>query len=281
MFLRYAAWGAGRQPCEHERMATLVTFHAHPDDEAIATGGTMAKAAAEGHRVVLVLATRGELGEVPDDLAPVHDLAQRRTEETMAAAKFLGVQRVEFLGYKDSGMIGDPQNEAPECFWKADVEEAARRLADILVEENADVLTVYDDNGGYGHPDHIQVHRVGVRAAELAGTPAVYESTIDREGFVELFERAEELGLTPPEDIGDLTQFGVPRERITTRVDVSDYLDAKRAAMAAHSSQIAETSFFLNMGPEAFTAVWGEEAYIRRGAPTGTAENFVLGGAGE
>lgn len=277
---RYAVWGAGRQPCQHWCMATLVTFHAHPDDEAIATGGTMAKAAAEGHRVVLVVATRGELGEVPEDLGPVGDLAAHRTEETMAAAKFLGVQRVEFLGYKDSGMIGTPDNEAPDCFWKADVEEAAARLATILTEEDADVLTTYDDNGGYGHPDHIQVHRVGVRAAELAGTPTVYESTIDREGFVELFERAEELGLTPPEDVGDFEQFGVPRERITTRVDVTDYLDAKRAAMAAHSSQIAETSFFLNMGPEAFVAVWGQESYIRRGAAPGTAETSLLDGAG-
>ena len=261
-------------------MATLVTFHAHPDDEAIATGGTMAKAAAEGHRVVLVLATRGELGEAPDDLGPVGDLAARRTDETMAAAKVLGVQRVEFLGYKDSGMIGDPQNEAPECFWKADVEEAARRLAEILVEENADVLTVYDENGAYGHPDHIQVHRVGVRAAELAGTPAVYESTIDRDGFVALFERAEELGLTPPDGVGDIASFGVPGELITTRVDVSDFLDAKRAAMAAHSSQIAESSFFLNMGPEAFTAVWGQETYIRRGAAPGTIDTSLFGGAG-
>ncbi|HVE47704.1 MAG TPA: PIG-L family deacetylase [Acidimicrobiales bacterium] len=256
-------------------MATLVTFHAHPDDEAIATGGTMAKAAAEGHRVVLVLATRGELGEVPDDLAAVQDLAQRRTDETMEAARILGVHRIEFLGYRDSGMIGTPENEAPDCFWKADVEEAAARLASILSEEKADVLTIYDENGAYGHPDHIQVHRVGVRAAELAGTPAVYESTIDRDGFVGLLERAEELGLTPPDDIGDLAGFGVPGALITTRVDVTQYLDAKRAAMAAHSSQIAETSFFLNMGPEAFTAVWGQETYICRGAPAGTAETSL------
>ncbi|HUR17638.1 MAG TPA: PIG-L family deacetylase [Acidimicrobiales bacterium] len=261
-------------------MATLVTFHAHPDDEAIATGGTMAKVAAEGHRVVLVVATRGELGEVPEDMAPVQDLAGRRTDETMTAAEILGVQRVEFLGYRDSGMVGTPENEAADCFWQADVEEAATRLAAILTEESADILTVYDENGAYGHPDHIQVHRVGVRAAELAGTPTVYESTIDRERFLELFQQAEELGLPRPEDVGEIGALGVPGELITTRVDVRDFLEAKRAAMAAHSSQIPETSFFLAMPPETFAVVWGEEPYIRRGAPAGTAETSLLGGAG-
>lgn len=260
-------------------MSTLVTFHAHPDDEAIATGGTMAKAAAEGHRVVLVVATRGELGEVPEDLASTESLSERRTRETVEAARILGVHRVEFLGYKDSGMVGTPDNESPDCFWQADVEEAAARLAAILTEEDADVLVAYDDNGGYGHPDHIQVHRVGMRAAELVGTPKVYEATMDRDYIGALFQRAEELGLTPPEDVGDVEQFGVPASRITTRVDVTAFLQAKRAAMAAHSSQIAETSFFLDMGPEAFSAVWGQECYIRRGAAPGTAETSLLGGA--
>lgn len=261
-------------------MATLVTFHAHPDDEAIATGGTMARAVAEGHRVVLVVATRGELGEVPDDLDGGESLSERRTTETMEAARILGVHRVEFLGYEDSGMAGTPENEVPGCFWQADLEEAAGRLAAILTDEAADVLVTYDENGGYGHPDHIQVHRVGVRAAELARTPTVYESTIDRDYFVDLLERAAEWGLTAPADLGGVEQMGVPGALITTRVDVRDFLDTKRAAMAAHSSQIAETSFFLDMGTEAFEAVWGTECYIRRGAATGTAETSVLDGAG-
>ncbi|HEX2118991.1 MAG TPA: PIG-L family deacetylase, partial [Acidimicrobiales bacterium] len=165
-------------------MATLVTFHAHPDDESIATGGVMAKAADEGHRVVLVVATKGECGEVPEGfLEPGEALWQRRVEETLAAAEILGVARVEFLGYEDSGMVGTPENDRPESFWQADVDEAAGRLAAILTEEKADILTVYDENGSYGHPDHVQVHRVGVRAAELAGTPKVYMSTINRDHF--------------------------------------------------------------------------------------------------
>ncbi len=153
-------------------MSTLVSFHAHPDDECIACGGVIRKAADAGHRVVLVVATRGEEGEIPGGLlADGEELWQRRVAETQASAGILGVQRVEFLGYHDSGMMGAPANDRPGSFWTTPVEEAAKRLADLLRAEQADVLTCYDAHGGYGHPDHIQVHRVGLRAAELAGPP--------------------------------------------------------------------------------------------------------------
>jgi LmbE family N-acetylglucosaminyl deacetylase len=253
-------------------MGTLVSFHAHPDDEAIACGGTMADAAARGHRVVLVSATRGEHGEVPAGLLrPGESLAERRTAETAEAARILGVSRVEFLGYRDSGMLGTPENDAPGCFWRADVEEAAGRLAAILVQEEAEALTIYDDHGGYGHPDHVQVHRVGVRAAALAGTGRVYEATFDRDHFAAVMaEGAASLGVEGPgEEFGEL---GTPGGLITTTVDVRHHLDRKRRAMAAHASQISETSIFLAMAPEGFTALWGQEWYIRRGAPPGTRE---------
>ncbi|MBI5090386.1 MAG: PIG-L family deacetylase, partial [Actinobacteria bacterium] len=151
-------------------MGTLVCFHAHPDDESITTGGSMARAAAEGHRVVLVVATNGDHGESPEDLATGEALVDRRRVETMRSAAALGVHRVAWLGYRDSGMTGWPQNAHPESFMRAPVDEAAEKLAAILRDEHADVLTVYDWHGNYGHPDHIQVHRVGHRAAELAGT---------------------------------------------------------------------------------------------------------------
>lgn len=262
-------------------MATIVLFHAHPDDEAIATGGTMAKAAAEGHRVVLVTATRGEHGEVADGfLDPGEELWQRREQELADAAKVLGVARLEFLGYRDSGMIDTPENKAPESFWQAPLDEAARRLADILEEEQADVLTAYDDNGGYGHPDHIQVHRVGVRAAELAGTAKVYEATLDQDYIRGLWKMGKELGLPMPEGMESPDDFtmGKPGDLITTRVDVTGFIDQKRQAMAAHASQIAETSFFLSMPPVAFNAVWGMEAYILRGAAPGTVETDLFDG---
>jgi N-acetyl-1-D-myo-inositol-2-amino-2-deoxy-alpha-D-glucopyranoside deacetylase len=258
-----------------------VFFHAHPDDEAIATGGTMAKAAAAGHRVVLVTATRGEHGEVAENyLDAGEELWQRRVRETEDAARALGVDRFEFLGYVDSGMIDTPENEAPESFWQADVDEAAERLATILREEKADVLTAYDHHGNYGHPDHIQVHRVGVRAAELAGVKKVYENTINRDYVIEMMQRAREFGVVEdgPESVEDVSELGMPGDVITTVVDVRAQLDAKKAAMRAHASQIAETSFFLAMPDEAFEAMWGQEWYILRGAAPGTKETDIFQG---
>jgi LmbE family N-acetylglucosaminyl deacetylase len=258
---------------------TIVTFHAHPDDEAIATGGVMARYAAEGSRVVLVVATRGEHGEVADGvLEPGEDLWQRRVVETERAAEILGVQRVEFLGYRDSGMMGEPTNDAPGAFWSADLDEAAARLAVILEEEQADVLTAYDDHGGYGHPDHIQVHRVGLRAAKLVGTPVVYEATMNRDHILRLLrERSDEIpeGVERP-DPEEFAEFGTPEALITTTIDVRDFVDRKRAAMAAHQSQIDENHFFLTMPPDAFREAFGHEWFIRRGAAPGSREQDLF-----
>lgn len=240
----------------------------------------MAKAAVAGHRVVLVVATRGERGEVAEGyLSPGEELWQRRVEETRAAGELLGVSRVEFLGYVDSGMAGTDTNDDPACFWRADVEEAARRLAEILDQENAHVLTAYDENGVYGHPDHVQVHRVGVRAAEIAGTRKVYLSTVDKDHIQRTMKEAAELGIEMPGDLdpADL-DLGVPGHRITTRVDVTDQLDLKRQAMRSHASQIAETSFFLTMHPEMFRRAFGLEWYILQGAPVGTVETDLFEG---
>lgn len=243
-------------------MATLVMFHAHPDDEAISTAGTMAKATSEGHRVVLVTATRGEHGEVVEGvLRPGESLRNRRVQELARAAEILGVARVEFLGYVDSGMIGTLQNDAAESFWQADVEEAAQKLAAILDDEQADVLTIYDAHGTYGHPDHINVHYVGVRAGEIAGTPKVFESVVDRQEVNAMFERMQAMGIDMSVDI-DLATFGVPHELITTTVDVTAFVDKKRAAMAAHQSQIPPDSFFLTLPPDTFAEAFGREHYV-------------------
>lgn len=248
-------------------MATAVFFHAHPDDEAIATAGTMAKAVRDGHRVVLVCATLGEQGTPqPGVLDEGEELWRRRAKELERAAEIIGVGRLELLGYKDSGMMGEPANDAPESFWRADVEEAARRLAEILDEERARVLTIYDENGGYGHPDHIQVHRVGLRAAELSGTPDVFMSTINRTHTMQLIAQADDVGYVVDDDVRQSVHtWGVPAEAITTAVDVTDFLDLKRRAMAAHASQIADNSPFLGMPPDVFAAAWGTEWYVRVG----------------
>jgi len=246
-------------------MATIVSLHAHPDDEAIGTGGTLAKAAAEGHRVVIVWATRGEHGEVDDGfLAPGEALWERRIKEAAGAAEILGAARTEFLGYVDSGMMGTAENDAPESFWRANVDEAAALLAAILREERADILTAYDDHGTYGHPDHIQVHRVGVRAAQLAETPRVVQGTANRDHVMRGLEAARAAGVELPGDLDDrrMDDFGSPESIITTAIDVSGYLDRKRAAMKAHASQISETSFFLAMPPELFATAFGTEWFI-------------------
>ena len=250
-------------------VATLVTFHAHPDDEAIACGGTIARAVAEGHRVVLVVATKGENGEVAEGfLSPGESLAERREKEQEEACRILGIARLEWLGYVDSGMMGTPENDAPESFWSADVEAAASSLAAILENENADILTHYDPAGTYGHPDHIQCHRVGLRAAELAGTPRLYESVVNRDQFKEDLSRLSEEELQSLKEGGldpeEMDELGVSASEITTAVDVRDYLGLKRSAMAAHASQIADTSFFLAMPPELFERSFGTEWYIRR-----------------
>jgi len=265
-------------------VTTLVTFHAHPDDEAIATGGVMAKAAIEGHRVVLVVATRGEHAGIGLELLePEETLAERRTKETHAAADILGVARVEFLGYTDSGMMGADTNDDPGSFWTADVEDAAERLAGILREEQADILTIYDDNGGYGHPDHIQVHRVGLRAAELAATPRVFEGTMNRDHLQAVIQAGVEAGEIPPDDAPDVVEmstFGRPASAITTTVDVREHLAAKRASMVAHASQIPETSFFLAMPEEAFTNSFGFEWFIRHGVPDGHRDDDLFADLG-
>ncbi len=238
----------------------------------------MAKAAAAGHRVVLVVATRGELGEpVPGVLADGEPLWQRRVQETHRSAEILGVERVEFLGYVDSGMMGEPTNDDPECFWKADLDEAAKRLATILRDVDATVLTIYDEHGAYGHPDHIQVHRVGRRAGEITGLTQVYEATMNRERIIEMVaSRAEiEEDLENRFEEFDPSQFGTSEADITHAVDVSSLIDLKRKAMMAHESQISDESFFLQMPDDVFSESFGTEWFIRVGGSRDAGAPFV------
>jgi LmbE family N-acetylglucosaminyl deacetylase len=254
----------------------VVFFHAHPDDEAIFTGGTIARLAATGWRVVVVIATQGELGIGSPSGTTAVSLATQRVAESRRAAEILGVARVEFLGFHDSGMLGDPANDAPGAFWSSHTDEVAGGLARLLDEEHASALIVYDEHGIYGHPDHVKVHRVGLRAAALAGVESVYETTVDREylHFVETHLVAEaghaNLSTAAPWE-GSLgmaaSLVGVPTVLVSNTVDVRDVIDVKRAAMSAHASQIPETVSAMRLPTEAFTAVYGYEWYIRHGAP--------------
>ncbi len=252
-------------------MSTLVCFHAHPDDEAIGTGGLMAKASAAGHRVVLITATNGEQGEPqPGVLEEGEALADRRLVELARSAKILGAELV-LLGYEDSGMMGEAANDNPSCFWQADTEEAAVRLAAQLVDLGTDVLTVYDPHGLYGHPDHIKVHQVGVRAAEIASISQVFMGTVNRDRALAGFEAMREQ-MGPDADLpnpDDFNEFGMPEADLSFQLDVSDYLDIKREALAQHRSQVSPDDFFLAMPDEAFRAMFGTENYAIPGV-TGT-----------
>ncbi|MCB0978703.1 MAG: PIG-L family deacetylase [Acidimicrobiales bacterium] len=255
----------------------VVFVHAHPDDEAIFTGGTMARLAATGTSTVLVVATGGELGEVrPDfaaDVSSPSELAAVRREECRRAAAELGCRDVRFLGYRDSGMAGDPANEDPASFWTAPVPEAAARLAQLLSEVGASAVVGYDDHGIYHHPDHIQVTRVVEAAAAIAGIETVYGATVDREHlhFVETHV-VEEAVLA-----GDLglarSRLGLSSVEIALTVDVSDFLVEKRRAMVAHASQIPESASPLAMPPDHFADVYGLEWYTRTG-PEGPLETL-------
>ena len=264
-------------------MATVALLHAHPAAESLASGGTMALLADAGHRVVLVVATRGEEGEpVPGVLDDGEALEDRRTDELHEAARILGAARVAFLGYRDSGMADDPANAHPDCFWQADVDEAAARLDEVLSGEDPELLVAYDPNGGYGHPDHVQVYRVGTRWAERRaadGHPVrlrwvtlnrdVIQATMDA-----ALAAAEEAAATGEPIWSDDAMlqarrerlesgtYGMPDSEITHGVDVGAVLDRKRAAMRAHASQIPDDSFFLAMPDEAFALAFGREWYV-------------------
>jgi N-acetyl-1-D-myo-inositol-2-amino-2-deoxy-alpha-D-glucopyranoside deacetylase len=223
----------------------LLLVHAHPDDESIGTGATMAKYAASGNDVTLVTCTLGELGEIIppglQHLSPA-ELGQYRIGELDAACAALGVTDHRFLGgagrYRDSGMMGTEGNQDPRCFWQADVDEAAAGLAEIIAEVNPQVIVTYDANGFYGHPDHIQAHRVARRAFELDGGNRLFYAT------------------AAPDS-----------PAVTTRVDATAYLDAKLAAMRAHATQITVSPPYFALSNNIRQEALGTECYTLLAGP--------------
>jgi LmbE family N-acetylglucosaminyl deacetylase len=256
---------------------TLMAVHAHPDDEATGTGGVLARYAAEGIRTVLVTCTDGGCGDAPGGIKPGepgHDpaaVAELRRAELEKSCRVLGVDELEMLGYADSGMMGWPQNDAPGSFWTTPVEEAAARLAELIRRYEPDVVVTYDENGFYGHPDHIQAHRITMAAVELTGIPAkVYWTTVPRSAMEEMFRVVKELGgdWEEPEEGAEMPEIGLPDEEISTWVDVTEFGARKYEALAAHASQ-GENIFFLNMGVERFTELMGTETFVRVKDTTG------------
>jgi len=269
----------------------LLFVHAHPDDESIGTGATMAKYAAEGARVTLVTCTLGELGEViPPELAHLAwdaegGLGQYRIGELEAACAALGVTDHRFLGgpgrWRDSGMMATPANDWPGSFWQADVAEAAGDLLAIITEVRPQVMVSYDDNGFYGHPDHIQAHRVAWRAFELSDglVSKFYATAIPKSVLAEavaLVAAAEnvtsEVGgadFARVESVDELP-FGTDDDKVTTEIDARDYLEAKLAAMRAHATQIAVDSPFFALSDMVGQKALGTEYYTLLAGPGGT-----------
>ena len=259
----------------------LLLVHAHPDDESIETGATMAKYAAEGARVTLVTCTLGELGEViPAELAHLAadadgGLGQYRIGELAAACAALGVTDHRFLGgagrWQDSGMMGADTNDRPGCFWQADVAEAAGELLAVIREVAPQVLVSYDANGFYGHPDHIQAHRVAWRAFQLAGglVRKFYATALPRSVLAEALPSL--AAGAAGRDVGgadvsraesaDALPFGVADEQVTTQIDATDYLAAKVAAMRAHATQISVDGPFFALSNKIAQRALGTEYY--------------------
>ena len=256
-----------------DRRLTLMAVHAHPDDEATGTGGTLARYAAEGFETVLVTCTDGRCGDGPGGVKPGqpgHDPAAvvaLRHQELLASCAVLQVSALELLGYADSGMIGWPSNDVTGAFWTTPVDEAAERLAELMRRYRPDVVVTYDENGFYGHPDHIQAHRVTMAAIELVDPPAkVYWTTAPRSKIAEFGRIMHEFGGDwdePDPGTGEPQQdIGLPDEDISTWVDVTEFAGQKFDALAAHASQ-GDNIVFLKMGKERFAEVMGVETYVR------------------
>ncbi|WUH92507.1 PIG-L family deacetylase [Streptomyces sp. NBC_00433] len=273
-----------------DRPLTLMAVHAHPDDEATGTGGILARYAAEGIRTVLVTCTDGGCGDGPEGVKPGdpgHDPAAvtaMRRRELEASCDVLKISDLEMLGYADSGMMGWASNDAAGSFWRTPVEEGAARLAELMRHYRPDVVVTYDEFGFYGHPDHIQAHRVTMAALEMTElTPKVYWTTAPRSMVHRFGEVMREFGEgtsePDPAETAAMAEIGLPDDEITTWVDATAFSGQKFDALAAHASQ-GENIFFLKMGKERFGELMGVETFVRVRDTTGAAvpENDLFAG---
>lgn len=253
----------------------ILLVHAHPDDETINNGATMALYADRGAQVTLVTCTRGEEGEVLvpglSHLASTEQdlLGSHRETELALAMKALGISDYRFLGspttkFRDSGMMGTEPNNRPDVFWQADLATVARILVEVIEDVKPHILITYDEIGGYGHPDHIQAHRVAMRAAELAvwQIQKIYWNTIPKSVIAQGMEKMKEIGsdFFGAESIDDVP-FAKDDEFVTTLIDGADYVESKMAAMKAHETQIALDGPFFALSNNLGMQIWGDEYY--------------------
>jgi LmbE family N-acetylglucosaminyl deacetylase len=252
-----------------------MAVHAHPDDEGIQTGGVLAKYAKLGVHTVLVTCTNGEMGDSPDGLKPEtegHDVAattEVRLRELRRASEILGIGDLELLGFRDSGMMGWPQNDDPQSFWNTPLETAVARVAEQMERHRPEVVVTYDAKGLYGHPDHIQAHRATMGAAEKTGIPQkIYEIAFPLSLMEAWAEMRRQAGEEVPEVEGDEPTMGIADELITTHIDVAEFWETKRASAMAHESQMPNFDF-LKLDPELIKAGFSVEHFVRAFDRTG------------
>jgi N-acetyl-1-D-myo-inositol-2-amino-2-deoxy-alpha-D-glucopyranoside deacetylase len=273
-----------------------MAVHAHPDDECIMTGGILARYAAEGGRTILVTCTDGAVGEISDAaLASPDNLVEVRSKELDEAVRILSVSRLSKLGYRDSGMAGTDDNQHPASFRQADFEAAVGKVVQVIREERPQVIVTYDENGMYGHPDHIRAHQVAVIAFDAAGHPGrfpeagppwtpsrLFFAVVPRSAFARMGQRLRDAGIETP--FGETPDgpapppFGVDDARVTTRVDVGAYAPVKRAALAAHRTQLGADNFIMRLPAELFGEMFGQESFQLVRGPSGGSEQDLFGG---
>jgi LmbE family N-acetylglucosaminyl deacetylase len=256
---------------------TLMTVHAHPDDESIGTGGIIAKYSREGIKTVLVHCTRGEMGDVQDPEfvppEPGMTMADIRMHELKAAISILGIHSTHDLGYRDSGMAGHPENQNPTVFARANIDEASLKLAHIIREEKPHVVVTYDENGVYGHPDHIMANVITAKSFFMAGNPEIRTpgnlppwSPIKLYYLAIPMERIQKIRSTEkdqdPSKLPPTTLIGTPEDQITSIIDVSNVLDVKFNAIFIHKSQIGPASFFRKMSEEQIRIMFAKEYFV-------------------
>ena len=277
-------------PQDLTHLSVLAVF-AHPDDEGFGFGGTLAMLAARGARITLVCATNGDVGEISDpSLATPENLYQVRQEELRQAMKVTGVQDVRFLGYRDSGMDGTPDNGHPRSLHQAPPDEVVAKLVEIIRERRPEVVFTHDPTGGYGHPDHVTVHQRTVRAFEAVGagdvlkgqssgnlqswTPRfLYYVCFPRRNFRKMWERMAELGIEPPFASLEADKIGSPDEAVSTTIDVSPYVETKRASLACHRTQMNANGPFSQLPEDMMREIMSTEYFtlaVSQGDDAGT-----------
>lgn len=277
---------------------SLLFCYAHPDDESFGTGGTMARYAAEGVRVGLVCATRGEMGEISDPaLASPENLGRVRENELRCACGILGVNDLIFLDYLDSGMAGAESNDNPRCLHRADLKEVAGRVTEAIRRLRPQVVVTFEPGGGYGHPDHVAIHKATVMAFEAAGDPdrypehlreglepwspqKLYYTALPRGFFRSLVNRMKALGIPSP-FVGNrpFEEMGLPDELFTTYIDVGDYLEKKLQAVHCHQTQLSQDNPFRMLSVETMGDVLSTDSFILpAGRSNGSKESDLFAG---